>query len=85
MNSNTSLAFTISAKVLDIGDTKMLSDGRRVQTILVGDHTDSAELALWESFIDTCEANTYKFTQLRVKIYHNQCSLFTPRDNTKIE
>ena len=50
-------AVTISAKVLEIGDTKVLSDGRRLQSILVSDHTDNAELTLWESFVNTCELN----------------------------
>ena len=37
---------TISAKVLEIGDTKVLSDGCRLQNILVSDDTDNAELTL---------------------------------------
>ena len=77
---------TIRAKVIDIGDTNILADGRRVQNILVSDHTESAELALWETFINACEANeSYKFTHLKVKIYREQYFLFTPRENTKIE
>ena len=50
---------TISAKVLDIGDTNTLADGWRVLTILVGDDTDSA---LWKNFIDTCKLDkSYRF------------------------
>ncbi len=75
---------TICAKVLDIGDTNVLPHGRRVQTILVGDRTDSAELALWESFINACELDeSYKFTQLKVKIYNGQYSIYTPKQDTK--
>ena len=33
---------TIFAKVLNIGDTNTLEDGRKVETILVGDHTNTA-------------------------------------------
>ena len=61
---------TIRAKVIDIGDANILADGRGVRNILVADHTESAELALWETFINACEANqSYKFTHLKVKIY----------------
>jgi hypothetical protein len=35
---------TICAKVLDIGDTNTHADGRRLKTIVVGDHTGNAEL-----------------------------------------
>jgi hypothetical protein len=49
---------------------------------VVGDHTGNAELALWETFIDTCElSKSYKFTQLKVKVYHDKCSLYTPKEN----
>lgn len=55
----------------------MLTDGRRVQTILVGDHTDSAELALWGNLRQQLRSKCL-FTQLKVKIYRNKRS-------TKIE
>ena len=90
LNSNISLHFNRWLSLLkspDIGDTNTLADGHRVQTILVGDHTDTAEFALWENF-DTCEVEkSYKFTQLMVKIFqwHDKRSLFTPRENVGIE
>ena len=62
-----------------------LTDGRRVQTILVGDHTSTTELALWENFINTGEVDySYRFCNLMVKVFHDKPSLFTPRENAEI-
>ena len=33
----------ISAKVIEIGDTNTIEDGRRFQTVLLADHTGTAE------------------------------------------
>ena len=53
---------------------------------MVSDHTDSAELTLWESFVNTFELNqSYIFSQLKVKTYHDKHSLFTPEENATIE
>ena len=69
----------------EIGDMHALTDGRRVQTILVGDHTSTTESALCENFINTCEVDhSYRFCNLMVKVFHNKPSLFTPRENAEI-
>ena len=79
-------AVTIRAKVIDIGDTNILADGRGVRNILVADHTESAELALWETFINACEANqSYKFTHLKVKIYRPILPLHTQTEHKNRE
>ena len=71
---------SVLAKVLEIGDTQTLTDGHQVQTIQVGDSTGLAKLALWQNFVNSVQVNkSYKFTNLMVKVYNNQCSLFTPK------
>ena len=75
----------ISAKVIEIGDTNTIEDGRRFQTILLADHTGTAELALWEDFVGAVNnRESYTFNYLTVKIFHKP-SLFTPRENAMIE
>ena len=76
----------VSAKVLEIGDTHTLTDGRRVQTVLIADHTDTAEVSLWEDFIGAVHVEeSYKLHCLMVKIFNDKLSLFTPKANLQIE
>ena len=44
---------TIKAKVVEIGDTSKLDDGRQVQHVLVADDTTTVEVTLWQEFINT--------------------------------
>ena len=75
----------ISAKVIEIGDTNTIEDGRRFQTVLLADHTGTAELALWEDFVGAVNnGESYTFNYLTVKIFHDKPSLFTPKENAKI-
>ena len=76
----------IFAKVIEIGDTHTVEGGRRFQTVLLADHTGIAELALLEDFVGAVnDSNSYTFHCLTMKIFHDKPSLFTPRENTKIE
>ena len=76
----------ISAKVIKIGDTNTIEDGRCFQTVLLANHTGTAELALWEDFVGAVNnGESYTFNYLTVKIFHDKPSLFTPRKNAIID
>ena len=57
-----------------------------MQTVLIADHTDTAELSLWEDFIGAVDVEeSYKFHYLMVEIFNDKRSLFTPKANLQIE
>lgn len=61
---------SVLAKILMV-----ITDGRRVQAIQVGDRTSSVELAPRQTFVNSVQVNkSYKL----VKVYKNECS-FTPK------
>ena len=45
----------VTTKILEIRDTTKLSDGWAVQDVVLGDQTSTAELALWQDFVDVVE------------------------------
>ena len=56
-----------------------------MQTVPIADHTDTAELSLWEDFIGAVNEESYKFHYLMVKSFNDKRSLFTPKANLQIE
>ena len=76
----------IKGKVLEIGDTSKLSDGRQVQQVLIGDSTAIAEVALWQEFVNTVSlGKSYELTNLAVKVFNERATLFTPKQNVSIK
>ena len=73
-------SYILAATVVSIFDVKTLEDGRRLQNVVIADQSGSATLTLWESWVGSVFAgNSYKFTNLRMKEYNNEKSLFTPK------
>ena len=76
----------ITGKVLEIGDTSKLEGGRQVQQVLVADSTATAELALWQDFVDILSlGKSYKLSNLAVKVFNERATLFTPKQNVDIK
>ena len=77
---------TINAKVLEIGDTSELDDGRKVQQVVVADNTASVEVSLWQEFVEAVSVGkSYRLESLMVKIFNDKVTLFTPRQNVFIK
>jgi hypothetical protein len=76
---------TIKAKVLEIGDTSKLDDGRQVQQVVVADDTTTVELSLWQEFVNTVTlGKSYELSNLIVKMFNDRITLYTPRENAHI-
>ena len=77
---------TIKFKVLEIGDTSKLDDGRRVQQVIVADDTANVEVALWQEFVNSLSlGKSYQLDNLMVKTFNERISLFTPRQSVNIK
>ena len=77
---------TINAKVLEIGDTSELDDGRKVQQVVVADNTGTVEVLLWQKFVEAVSlGKSYRLESLMVKIFNDTVPLFTPRQNVVIK
>ena len=73
---------SVEVKVVEIGDTTELDDGRKVQNVVVADGTGTAEVALWQDFVGKLVLNkSYKLTNVMVKTFKENNSLFTPKEN----
>ena len=77
---------TIKAKVLEIGDTSKLDDGRQVQHVLVADDTTTVEVAPWQEFVNTVTlSKSYELSNLMVKTFNDRVTLFTPQQNVHVK
>lgn len=77
---------TVKAKVVDIGDSSSLFDGRTVQNIVIADITASIRISLWQEFVNTVTlGKSYKFTNVTVKAFDGMNTLFTPKQEATIE
>ena len=63
-----------------------MEDGRQVQQVLVADSTATAELALWQDFVDILSlGKSYELSNLAVKVFNERATLFTPKQNVDIK
>lgn len=73
---------TVKVKVVDVGCTSSLDDGRVVQNVIV---SGTVKVALWENFVDSVIlGKSYKFIDFAVK-KKDECTLFTPKQDCTIE
>ena len=75
-----------SAKILEIDEVVTLEDGRKVQNALMSDATGRAKISLWQDSIGQVDLNkSYKFSNLIVKTFNEENTLFTPKTGLIID
>ena len=79
----------VTAKVISVDEIKVLDDygKQQLQTVVIRDKTGEAKFDLWQKHIGTLTlGKTYVISNAMVKIYNEQHSLTTPKDDTlKVE
>ena len=78
----------VTAKVVSVAEIKVLDDyGKQLQTVVIRDKTGEAKFDLWQKHIGTLTlGKIYVISNAMVKIYNEQHSLTTPKDDTlKVE
>ena len=76
---------TLNAKVINVEAPAKVSGGLTKQDVVIADSTSPARITLWERDIgQLTEGNSYRFTDIVVRMYQQEKYLSVPKDSATI-